>query len=83
MVLLCPKVRAPMPYKVNLTRRSGSRTELPEIHRLPTPKLHDEVIVPLTKGGSVHAKVTGIMRNRARLPKATVDTVDIVEAREM
>jgi hypothetical protein len=71
-----------MPYKVNLTRKTGSRTELSEIHRLPTPKLHEEIIVPLAKGGSVHAKVTGIMRNRARLPKASVDTVDVIEARE-
>lgn len=71
-----------MPYKVNLTRKAGSRSELKEIHRLPTPKLHEEIFVPLVKGGSVHARVTGIMRNRARLPRTAVDTVDIIEARE-
>lgn len=70
-----------MPFTVTLTTKTGERTDLPEIHREPTPRLHDDIKVKFEKR-TVFARVTGISRNRSRLPGAAVATVDAIEARE-
>ena len=70
-----------MPFMVTLTVKSGERTELPDIHREPTPRLHDDIKLKYEKR-TVFARVTGISRNCSRLPGAPVATVDAIEARE-
>lgn len=70
-----------MPFTVTLTIKSGERTELAEIHREPTPRLHDEIKLKYEKR-TIHARVTGVSRNCSRLPGAAVATVDAIEARE-